>query len=191
MEALRTNLETVVRETDVRLLEAELKRGLENMPHMEVAETLAEVLMESYWTRRSDTFAKFLEIFLRLKPEPESVGGPAGPVFRLCIFTGSFHMYECFLEEFVDIHYEGREEEKEDYLMELYTMAEQLSNYLFDNYQQSVQGMHWNGPFGSVEDREDLVILNSEDYEIMRALVENFNRIVGRRDILADLAERL
>lgn len=50
--------------------------------------------------------------------------------------------------------------------------------------------MDFNGVFARYEKDNSIALIHQEDFEIMDDVVEKYNSIVGRRDILADLEKR-
>jgi hypothetical protein len=148
-------------------------------------------MVQNYTRKRSDAFAMFLQVILRTRLSLGLLEKQNNVYFRMCLFTGSFDMYECFIEEFVEPYFEKDLDEKMEYIIDLYTVAEQTIEVLLNNYTDCIKGVHFNGPFSKVEGNDELVIMYEEDYLAMNQIVENFNRIVGRRDILTDLEARI
>jgi hypothetical protein len=75
--------------------------------------------------------------------------------------------------------------------MELLNTAQTLVDYFFPDYKKCVKGLHYNGSFGVQDYKENVVLMHREDYKIMGDVVEKYNTLIGRRDILKDLNTRV
>jgi hypothetical protein len=164
---------------------------LTDLSAFEASKQLSALILNEYTTFRSGHLAQLLEAIIRTRPELAQVNHPENFLFKLCVTTGSRDLYECYIEEAVVPFLEDKDDdEKSGYYIDLYATAMKLTDHFFPNYIQCIKGMDYNGAFSTLDNNENVMLINREDYEIMEGLVENFNRIVGRRDIVSDLEEK-
>ena len=164
---------------------------LTDLSDFEASKQLSALILNEYTTFRSGHLAELLETIIRTRPELAQVNHPENFLFKLCVTTGSRDLYDCYIEEAVVPFLEDKDDdEKSVYYIDLYATAMKLTDHFFPNYIQCIKGMDYNGAFSTLDNNENVMLINREDYEIMEGLVENFNRIVGRRDIVSDLDER-
>ena len=77
-----------------------------------------------------------------------------------------------------------------DYYTEMYSVSEELVDGLFHNYKTVFKGTDYNGKMVGINENTDFVMLPTKDYYLMEDLIENYNKIVGRRDIFFNISER-
>ena len=165
---------------------------LELLSDFEASKQLSNLMLKEYTTFRSGHLAQLLEIIIRTKPELAQINHPENFLFKLCVTTGSKDLYECYIEEAVVPFLEHKDEdETTEYYMDLICTATTLTDYFFPNYVQCINGTDYNGAFSTIGSNETVLLINREDFEVMENVVENYNRIVGRRDILSDLEKRM
>ena len=153
---------------------------------------MATRLFARYITHKADSTAKLMEVIIRQKPRLSMFKFPANDMFRAAIARGSVDLYECYIEEAIEPHLQGKTEDKQtDCYLELFNTAEDLTLELFSQYQRCVKGTDFNGAFARYEKNENVALIHQEDFQIMDDVVENFNAIIGRRDILKDLNKRM
>lgn len=157
----------------------------------EASETYATLLLQKFTHFCADTCAKLMEIAIHTDMKMALAKFPVNPFFRLAIFKGSVDLYECYIEEFIQpLLARNIEEEKNfDIYLDLHTIAIQIADDCHNNYHRVIKGMDYNGAFQS--EKTGLLLINEEDFEIMNALCENYNSIIGRRDILQDLENKM
>ena len=158
----------------------------------EASKQLATIIAKQYTRFKADMLAKFMEIILRKKPSIGLTNFPDNFLFRVSIIKGSKDLYDCFVEESIlPAIKELDEDDKSTYFAELLNIAEGWTAQLFDNYAECVKGMDYNGAFSRYEKNESVALIHQEDYETMESIMEHFNAIVGRRDIIKDLEDRI
>ena len=117
---------------------------------------------------------------------------PENDMFRAAILRGSVDLYECYIEEAIVPFVKGKSDNKTvECYMELLTVAERLTEDFFPKYVRCVKGMDFNGAYAQSKENPNAVLINRENYEIMDDVVEKYNAIIGRRDILKDLNKRM
>lgn len=157
----------------------------------EACKDIAEFIFSKYTTFNADAMAGFMEIAIKHKPEIAQLRFPENYLFRLAVIKGSKDLYDCFIEEAVEPHLESKnEEESADYYTELLSVAHNLNDHFFPKYVPCVKGMDFNGAFGHNDAAPGISHIHTSDFEIMNDVVEKYNTIIGRRDIIADLEER-
>lgn len=159
---------------------------------IEVAcEDIAEYIYDRYSSSNADAMAALMEMAIRHNREIALVKFPNNYLFHLILLTGSLDLYECFMEEAIEPHLEGKhEDETADYYTELYAVANDANEKYFSNCKQYRKGIDFDGAFGRSEENPSITNIHKEDYEKMKSVIEKYNAIIGRRDILADLEER-
>lgn len=175
--------------TSVDILIDELLNVLSDF---EASKQLSGLILNEYTTFRSGHLANLLETIIRKRPELAQVNYPENFIFKLCVISGSKDLYECFIEEAAEPFLKKKNEaDKDEYYIDLYSTALKLTDLFFPQYVKAIKGMDYNGAFSTLESNENVLLINRENYEVMEKVVEDYNRIVGRRDILSDLEKRM
>ena len=152
---------------------------------------LSQILCDFYTPFKSDYLATVVEIIIKRKRTIALVSHPTNFLFQTIISTGSYEMYECLIEEAVVPHLtKASPEEQEIYFLELQNTAQELSNKLFKENIKCIKGKHYNGAYSKLESNKNVVLINEEDYNILEDVVNRYNTIIGRRDIIKDLTTR-
>ena len=153
---------------------------------------LSAILFRRYTTYNADSTAKWMEIILKIDSELGILKFPENYFFRLAIIKGSPELYQCYIEEVIEPYLRNKDEEFVfDSYSDLYALADKLTDTLFPKYERSVKGSDFNGAFAMHELIPNSVIINNDDYEYMDSVIERYNTIVGRRDIVKHLMERV
>ena len=153
---------------------------------------LANRLFARYTTYKADSTAKLMEVIIRQKPRLAMLKFPENDMFRAAILRGSMDLYECYIQEAIEPFLKGKSEGKSlECYVDLSLVAEKLVEEFFPEYVRCVKGMDFNGAYMRSVDNPNAVLINHEDYEIMDEVVEKYNTILGRRDILKDLIKRM
>lgn len=157
----------------------------------DASEKYATLLLQKFTHFSADTCAKLMEIAIHKDMQMALAKFPVNPFFRLAVFKGSVDLYECYIEEFIEplLSRSTDEEKNFDIYLDLYTVAQKIAEECHNNYHRVIKGMDYNGAFKS--ERLGILSINEEDFEIMNALCENYNSIIGRRDIVQDLEKRM
>jgi len=135
--------------------------------------------------------AGLMQMILQDNPNLAQLKFPENYFFRLAVLKGSMDLYECFIEEAVEPFLKGKDEDEQaEYYLELFLVASNLNDHFFPQYVPCVKGMDFNGAFGVDENNPAVSLIHTEDYEILDDVVEKYNTIIGRRDILKNLEER-
>lgn len=173
----------------------EIQKTFENhidQSDIEVAcEDIAEYIYSRYSSFNADAMAGLMEMAIKHNPQIALVNFPDNYLFHLTLLTGSVDLYECFIEEAIEPHLQSKnEDEAADYYSELYIVASKVNDKFFPEYKRCIKGLDFNGAFSRDDIRPGIAQINTSDYEIMNEVVEKYNTIIGRRDIIADLEER-
>ena len=168
-----------------------VQQYIDNTDLEEACKDIAEFIYLKYTTFNADTMAGFMEIAIKHKPEIAQLRFPENYLFRAAIIKGSKDLYDCFIEEAVEPYLASKnEEETADYYTELYSVAYNLNEHFFPQYVPCVKGMDFNGAFGHNSTGPGIAQIHISDFEVMNHVLEKYNTIIGRRDIIADLEER-
>jgi hypothetical protein len=173
----------------------QIKKTIENYIEQsnleEACKDIAEFIYIQYTSINADAMAGILEMAIKHKPEIAQVRFPENYLFRLTVIKGSKDIYDCFMEEAIEPFLESKnEEESAEYYTELLVVAINLNDYFFPQYVPCIKGMDFNGAFSHNDIAQGISQIHTSDYELMNDVVEKYNTIIGRRDILADLEER-
>ena len=149
------------------------------------SQDLATFLITQYTASRADTIAKLLEIIIHTNPEIALVNFPENHFFRIVMISGSTDLLDCYIEEAVEPFLENKtEEEYKSYYEKLLHLGAKLNTLFSDQYSTAIKGMDYNGAFSNENGK---ATMHSEDYEIMEDIVNKYNSIVGRRDVIKTL----
>ena len=149
------------------------------------SQDLATFLITQYTASRADTIAKLLEIIIQTNPEIALVNYPENHFFRIVMISGSTDLLDTYLEEAVELYLENKtEEEYKSYYKKLLHLGAKLNTLFSDQYSTQIKGMDYNGAFSSDNGK---VTIHNEDYEIMEDIINKYNTIVGRRDVIKTL----
>lgn len=157
----------------------------------EASREIGAIIFNQYTTHKAPALAQMLETVIRHLPSLAMLGFPENYFFKTAVLLGSVDLYECYIEEAIEPFLASKDEgETIECYLDLATVAEQLTDSFFPNYVQCKKGMDFNGAFGVYEKNENVCLINIEDYETMNDVVEKYNTIIGRRDIVKDLYVR-
>jgi hypothetical protein len=163
-----------------------------HLSDLEASRQISTVLYKQYTNYRSGFLAMLLEGIIRKNPNLAHVGYPENFLFKLCVILGSRDFYECFIEEAVEPLLKDKSKyEKEEYYTDLYITTEKLVDHLFTGYAPCLKGKDYNGAYSTLEDNVNVVIIHKEDYDIMEKVMEDYNRIIGKRNIISDLTKKI
>lgn len=152
---------------------------------------LAMFLVKQYRSVIADSIAKWMEIIFRCNPDLALVNFPFNHFFRIILVTGSLELFECYIEEAIEPHLENLSDEKQkDYYNQLLRFGTELNTLFSDQYHTQVKGRDFNGALDVDDNNEFVVLMHKEDYEIMNEIVDKYNTIVGRRNIIKALLEK-
>jgi len=158
----------------------------------EASRDLAEYIFLKYTTYKADAMAGIMQMMIRDNPNLAMLKFPENYFFRLAVIKGSMDLYECFIEEAIEPFLKGKDEDEVmDYYLELFLIATKLNDHFFPQYEPCVKGMDFNGIFGVYEKDSAISLIHTEDFEILDKVVEKYNTILGRRDIIKNLEERM
>ena len=157
-----------------------------------VSRDFSEYIYLQFTTFRADSMAGIMQMMIESNSNLALLKFPENYFFRMVVIKGSMDLYECFIEEAVEPFLKDKdEEERGDYYAELYGVASNLSDHFFPQYVPCVKGMDFNGIFGKYENNAAISLINTVDYETLDDVVEKYNTIIGRRDIVKNLEERM
>jgi hypothetical protein len=151
---------------------------------------IAQYLMGKYSAYKADGLATYLEAAIRKQPTMALVKHPENPFFKLAVIRGSKDLYDCYMEEAIHTYLESKDEDtRTDFYYELFSLAEKMAEMIFQNYEPRVKGLHYNGAIPSEESH--LVKIDKDDFGIIEDIVEQYNGMIGRREILKDLNRKI
>jgi len=152
---------------------------------------LAEYIYTEFTTYKADAMAGIMQLVIESNPNLALIKFPENYLFRLVVIKGAMDLYNCFIEEAIEPFLKGKDEdEQSDYYMELYSVATNLNDAFFPKYTPCVKGADFNGVFSVSEQNPNVSLINTQDFEIMNDVVEKYNTIIGRRDIIKDLEDK-
>lgn len=156
----------------------------------EVSLLIAQYLSEKYTAFKAEGLATYLEVAIQKRPNLAMLNHPDNPLFKLAVIRGSKDLYDCYMEEAVQpILANVNSDEHMDHYYELLAVAVKMDEIIFENYEPRIKGLHYNGAIPG--EQPHLVRINKDDYEVMEDVVEHFNGMIGRREILKDLNKRI
>jgi DNA-binding transcriptional regulator/RsmH inhibitor MraZ len=172
---------------NLNCFENQVKNYLEISDINTASRDLATFLVKQYTAARADTISRLMEIIIRCNPTIALINYPENHFFKIVMISGSLDLFECYTEEAIEPHLEdSSEEDYKEYYKKLLHMAAKLNTLYADQYQPQIKGQDFNGAFPNSSDSR-LLSIHPEDFEIMNDLVDKYNTIVGRRDIIKAL----
>ncbi|MFZ4799492.1 MAG: hypothetical protein ACOYMA_18480 [Bacteroidia bacterium] len=191
-EEVLKEIDDCILNCDTRNLAKNVEELLSQTDEDDACQCISQILLRHYTTYRADATAALMEIIIRKHPNLATIKFPDNYLFRLVILSGSMDLYECYIEEAIEPMLKGKEESDVlDYYMGLYTTAEKYNDGIFSKYVRYIKGMDFNGAFSRYEKDANVAMIHQENYEIMDSIVEKYNSIVGRRDILKNLNKKI
>ena len=177
---------------DIKSLPQNVESLLKVFSIEDSSKAIAQILMNNFTTFKADALAKLMEVIIRSHPNIALINLPENFLFKMINFVGSKDLYDCYMEEAIQPYLKSKSQDDIDNCyMELLGVAETISDYIFEKYRTCVKGMDFNGSFGRYESNASVMLLHEEDYTVLNDTVERYNGIIGRRDILKDLNEKL
>lgn len=175
-EGLTKNVETLLTLTD----EDDVCKGLSLM------------LFKRFTTYKAESTALLMQTIIRVNPQLALLKFPENHLFRIAVLKGSIELYECYIEEAIEPFLKGKtEDELFECYSDLYATADMVNEAFFPKYVKCIKGMDFSGAVKQDGAHSNLMLINEEDFDVMDEVVEKYNTIVGRRDILADLTRRI
>ena len=192
IEDILLEIDDSIQRSDTSALVKNVKKLLQVTDSENACKELSMKLFNRYTTFKADSTAKLMEVIIRTSPDLAMLKFPENFLFRIAILKGSTELYECYIEEAIEPFLEGKtEDEVFDCYADLYSTADKLNSAFFPKYVKCIKGMDFNGAFANDENNQNICLINREDYEMMDEVVEKYNAILGKRDILKDLEERM
>lgn len=190
-EEIYLEMDVCLKVGSLSCFEEQVDRVLKHFDTREASTILAFYISKNFTTYKADSMAGLLQSMIWKDPALAQINHPENPLFKATVICGSVDLYECYMEEAVEPYLKDKDEDTAiDYYMELQLTATSLTDYLFQKYNPLIKGVHFNGGIHQ-EDNKHLLSIPHEDFEQMDTVVENFNAILGRRDILKDLEGRV
>lgn len=154
----------------------------------EASRDLAEFIYNKYTTYKADAMSGLMQMIIRENPNLALLKFPENYFYRLAVIKGSMDLYECYIDEAIEPFLKDKDEDAViDCYTELVCVAEKLNDHFFPHYTPCIKGMDFNGVFGLYEKDPEVSLILKEDYEIINDVVEKYNTIIGRRDVIKDL----
>jgi hypothetical protein len=190
-EELIENLDECYSYGDKKGLLQNIEEYQKNVSEEEASRDFAEYIYLKYTTYKADALAGLLQMMIKSNPNLAFLKFPENFLYRLVIIKGSVDLYDCFIQEAIEPYLKDKDEDDQlDYYMDLYTTAIQINDHFFPTYVQCIKGEDFNGAFGTYEENAAVSLIHTEDFKTMDDVVEKYNTIIGRRDIIADLEKR-
>jgi hypothetical protein len=190
-EELFENLDECYGYGDKKGLLQNIEEYQKNVSEEEASRDFAEYIYLRYTIYKADALAGLLQMMIRSNPNLAFLKFPENFLYRLVIIKGSVDLYECFMQEVIEPYLKDKDEDDQlDYYMDLYTTAIQINDHFFPTYAQCIKGEDFNGAFGTYEENAAVSLIHTEDFKTMDDVVEKYNTIIGRRDIIKDLEGR-
>lgn len=172
---------------DLKGFEKQVKEYLKIADDATASQGLAIFIVKEYRAERADYMAKLMEIVIRCNPNLALINYPENHFFRIIMISGSIDLFECFTEEAIEPHLaNSSEEEYKEYYTKLLHLGAKLNTVFSDQYELQIKGQDFNGAFDNSQDSR-LLSIHKEDFEMMDDIVNKYNTIVGRRDIIKAL----
>jgi len=191
-EQIIFEIDKFINESDINRFKSSLDQLLKLVSDEEASKILAEIIYKNYTTFRADSLAKIMEISIRRQPNLAILKHPENYLFRAALLRGSSELYECYIEEAVQPFLSNAaSEEHDEHYSELLDVAENLTEVFFEKYPKCKKGLDYNGAFSRHENNDGVLLVNVEDYELMEDVIEKYNTIIGRRDIIKDLMTKV
>lgn len=191
-QAILEEIERCMSECDLQGLQINVTELLQDTSEFEASKELSMLLYKRYTTFNEESIAKLMEVIIQTNPQLALVSFPENFLFRVAVLRGSMELYQCYMEEAIDPYLlDKNEDEVFDCYSDLYSIADRLTEAFFPKYEKCIKGLEFNGAFGEYEGNASVVLINREDYQVMDEVVERYNTIVGRRDIVKDLGEKM
>jgi hypothetical protein len=170
--------------------EKQVKKYLLTTDEATASQALAMFIVTEYTAARADALAKLMEIIISCNPNLALIKHPENHFFRLCLIRGSMDLFECYMEEAIEPHLENSsQEEYKEYYTKLLHLGAKLNTLFTDQYEPQIKGLHFNGAFS--DDGAGVVNINADDYETMNDIIDKYNTMVGRRDIIKALMTKV
>jgi hypothetical protein len=190
-EELFENLDECYSYGDKKGLLQNIEEYQKNVSEEEASRDFAEYIYLKYTTYKADALAGLLQMMIKSNPNLAFLKFPENFLYRLVIIKGSVDLYDCFIQEAIEPYLKDKDEDDQlDYYMDLYTTAIQINDHFFPTYVQRIKGEDFNGAFGTYEENAAVSLIHTEDFKTMDDVVEKYNTIIGRRDIISDLEKR-
>ena len=153
---------------------------------------LSAFLLNRHTTSNSKATAKLLEIILNSNDDLAMLNFPDNCFFQAAVLKGSMELYECYMEEAIESYlYDKTDDEAYTCYMNLNTIAERYNDLIFDRIPKYIKGKDFNSSISKYDKDPNLVLIDEDAITIMEKVIENYNGILGRRDILKDLEARM
>lgn len=167
-----------------------IKEYLKTTDEVTASKDLAIFIVNDYTSFKADAKAKLMEVIIKCNPNLALINHPENHFFRICLVSGSLDLFECFIEEATEPHLEtADEQEKKEYYTKLLHLGVQLNAIFSDQYTTKIKGVDFNGAFSN--EGNGVVKITAEDFEVMDDIVNIYNTIVGRRDIIKVLMTKV
>ena len=192
LDSIKQKIEDCAQQLDLKGFESNVEELLNESDDKKASLILSEILMNRYTTNKSDSTAKLMEIVIRKNPELAMVNFPDNYLFRVAILKRSWELYECYLEEAIYPYLKNKSEDKIfKCYMALYTVVEKDIDIIFAKLKKQVLGIDFNGIFSNYNGDDSISLIHYNDFITMNNTVENFNSILGRKEIFKDLEKKL
>ncbi len=191
MKEILSNIDEYIDCGDFKAIDKELDKMFSEYKISECSKTLAFYINSKFTHYKAGFYAKFMEQVIRKKRKIAMHDFPSNDLFKLCIARGSRDLYECYIEEGIEAYIEKNKNiSAEDIYTDLYAEATDINDVLYEKYAQCLKGVDYNGAFSRHENNPNIELINSDDYKTMEGVMELYNSIVGRRDIIKNLDKK-
>ena len=177
---------------DLKGFENQVKKYLKTTDESTASQGLATFILTEYRSERADTMAKLMEIILRCNPDLALINYPENHFFRIIMISGSTDLFDCYTEEVIEPHLENAsEEEYKAYYTKLLHLGAKLNTIFTEQYQPQLKGIHFNGSFATDDNDSGISLINQEDYNVMIDIVDKYNTIIGRKEVIKALMTKV
>ena len=171
--------------------ENQVKLYLQTYGEEASSQDLAMFLVKEYTASRADTIAMLMEIIIRQNPNIALINHPENHFFRIAMITGSLELFECLTDESIEPHLENTsDEEYKAYYTPLLHLSAKLNTLFSEQYQPIIKGIDFNGGFPNQSD-DRLLSIHKSDFETMDDVVNIYNTMIGRRNIIKALMDKV
>ena len=185
-------LETSANNNDFQSFENHLSELFKVTDDDNASLLLSAFLMNRYSSATAPEVSKLLELIINKNPELAMINFPDNCFFQAAVLRGSFELYQCYMDEAIESYlYDKSSDEAYKCYMNLNTVADRYNALIFERLPIYVKGKDFKGAVSTFKEDDSLVLINDNDLDFMERIIENYNGILGRRDILKDLESRL
>ncbi|MDR3678896.1 MAG: hypothetical protein P4L41_02945 [Flavipsychrobacter sp.] len=148
---------------------------------------LADIIIKAYSRLLEPFIADALKMMIRRRAQIALVGHPNNALFIAILKTGSVEIYNSFILECEEMH------TSDDFKVLCEALIETAFEFSKDTLSKCVQCNNGKEFYPAVPSNanRDIMTIHIDDYSIIMTVVEQYNSIVGRQQIISDLTLRM